>query len=127
MYNMSLSELMTRKGVSQNKTLYDFMGIEELAGNLFRVTQTAAKVKNEKLQGLTALASTAKSVGAQVRNIMISNSGVAPESLPAHEHIDKVRGRLKRTAKAMKKLDGKKKAKPALSARKPPRLEKPAK
>jgi DNA-damage-inducible protein D len=109
MYNMNLSALMKRKGVEQNKVLYDFMDLEELAGNLFRVTQTAARIKHQGVNGLPSLTDTAHRVGREVRNIMIKNGGVAPEALPIAEDISGVKRRLKSAARAMKKLDGKKK------------------
>ena len=52
MYNMSLKQLMTHKGVSLKQVLYDFMGLEELAGSLFRVTQTAARMHTSGVRGL---------------------------------------------------------------------------
>ncbi|MFZ0700449.1 MAG: BRO family protein [Candidatus Acidiferrales bacterium] len=85
MYNMSLSALKLRKGIDPKKTLYDFMGLEEMAGNLFRVTQTAARIKNQKIAGLPALSDTAKRVGREVRNMMMKNGGTPPEALPAAE------------------------------------------
>lgn len=108
MYNMSLSDLKIRKGVHANDTLYDFMELEELAGNLFRATQTAARIKNSGVMGLPALKDTAQRVGKEVRGMMIRNSGVAPEAIPIAENISVVKSRLKSAAKAMKKLDGQK-------------------
>ncbi|MDR3798007.1 MAG: hypothetical protein P4K93_07630 [Terracidiphilus sp.] len=105
MYNMSLRDLMSKKGVDPNKTLYDFMGLEEMAGNLFRVTQTTAKVRSGDLKGARTLEATAKGVGREVRNMMVKNSGIAPENLPIAENIVKVKGRLKSANRAMKKLD----------------------
>jgi len=109
MYNMPLRQLMHHKGVASGKTLYDFMGLEELAGNLFRVTQTAARVRNEKLQGVQPLSQAAKDVGSEVREIMVRHSGIPPEALPVEEPIGKVKRRLKATARAMGRLDRKKK------------------
>ncbi len=109
MYNMSLNNLMIRKGDDPKKTLYDFMGLEEMAGNLFRVTQTAARIKNQAVMGLPALSDTAKRVGHEVRTMMIKNGGVAPESLAIAEDITGVKRRLKTAERAMKKMDGKKK------------------
>lgn len=106
MYNMSLTRLMEHKGVDPRKTLYNFMALEELAGNLFRVTQTAARVKNKGVRGLPALKDTATRVGSEVRTMMIKNSGVAPERLPIAENITVVQRRLKSANRAMKKLDG---------------------
>jgi DNA-damage-inducible protein D len=109
MYNMSLTSLMIRKGIDPKKTLYDFMGLEEMAGNLFRVTQTAARIKSHKVMGLPAVSDTAKRVGREVRNMMTKNGGTPPEALPIAEDISGVKRRLKSAAKAMKQMDGKKK------------------
>jgi DNA-damage-inducible protein D len=114
MYNMSLSNLMFRKGIDPKKTLYDFMGLEELAGNLFRVTQTAARIKNQGIMGLPALKDTAHRVGREVRTIMTKNGGAPPESLQIAEDISHTKSKIKSAARAMKKLDGKKKPQHAL-------------
>ena len=105
MYNRSLADLMQFKGVDPKMTLYDFMGLEELAGNLFRVTQTAARVKTKGVRGLPALKTTAQHVGHEVRTMMISNSGVPPEKLQIAENITVVKRRLKSANSAMTKLD----------------------
>jgi DNA-damage-inducible protein D len=108
MYNMGLQDLRRHKGITGNAVLYDFMGLEELAGNLFRVTQTAARIKNKNVQGITPLVNTATQVGAEVRNMMMKNSGLAPEALPLDQDISQVKKRLKATAREMKKLDSRK-------------------
>lgn len=111
MYDMPLSRLVQHKGASLDKgrTLYDFMGKTELAANLFRVTQTAERIKSSGATGLRQLSGTAREVGAEVRDIMIRSSGVAPESLPLEEDLQKVKKRLKSAAKEMGKLDSPKK------------------
>lgn len=105
MYNMSLRQLQSHKGMPGGKTLYDFMGLEELAGNLFRVTQTAARIRSQQVQGLTRLSSTAKQVGTEVRRMMVQNSGVAPEHLAVEEDVQGVQKRLKKVNREMGKLD----------------------
>lgn len=107
MYNLSLQQLIKHKGatVEKGRTLYDFMGKTELAANLFRVTQTAERVKNVGATGVTQLSITAHEVGKEVRGIMLRSSGVAPESLPLEEDLTKIKGRLKSANKEMKKLD----------------------
>lgn len=112
MYNMGLKQLVVRKGIDPTKTLYDFMGLEELAGNLFRATQTTARIKSQGTRGRDPLMQTAKAVGAEVRQMMMKNSGVAPEALPISSDISKVRRKMVTADKAMKKLDGPKKPKP---------------
>lgn len=107
MYNLSLQQLIKHKGaaVENGRTLYDFMGKTELAANLFRVTQTAERIKNVGATGVTQLSKTAHEVGKEVRGIMLRSSGVAPESLPLEEDLTKIKGRLKSANKEMKKLD----------------------
>jgi DNA-damage-inducible protein D len=105
MYNMSLRDLQAHKGMPQGKTLYDFMGLEELAGNLFRVTQTAARIKSKNVSGLNSLQRTARDVGSEVRRMMIQNSDTAPEHLAIEEDVHGVQKRLKKVDREMKKLD----------------------
>ena len=112
MYNMSLSELRSYKGVMGNGTkhppvLYDFMGLTELAGNLFRDTQTVERIRSQGVLGLKAASESARTVGREVREMMIRNSGVRPEDLPAEEDVKKVKSRLKKASRTMIKHDKK--------------------
>jgi len=53
--------------------------LEEMAGNLFRVIQTTARIRNQVTSGgVERLAQAANQVGREVRD-MIRSSGVAPE------------------------------------------------
>jgi DNA-damage-inducible protein D len=106
MYNMSLKQLQGFKGAESGKTLYDFMGITELAANTFRVTQTAERMKKNNVKGINESVSTAQEVGKEVRGIMLKSSGTAPENLPLEGHISTVKRQIKSTHKKMKKLDG---------------------
>jgi DNA-damage-inducible protein D len=81
------------------------MGKQELAANLFRVTETEAKIRNENVRGQIALENAAMSVGRTVRNAMIENSGTFPERLPISEDIKTVRSSLKKAHKELGKLD----------------------
>jgi DNA-damage-inducible protein D len=82
---MNLSELRQKKGVLEGRSVLDFMSGEELAANLFRITQTQAKIRNEKLRGQLPLERAAHDVGQTVRRTMIEISGKTPESLPTAE------------------------------------------
>lgn len=108
MYNMNLSQLRKYKGLPEGKTLLDFMGKTELAANLFRITQTEEKIKNDNVFGQRRLENTAEQVGKEVRRTMVRISGVPPESLPLEGDIKEVRKGLKATNREFKKLDGKK-------------------
>jgi len=110
MYNMNLRDLKTRKGLvgsATKRSLLDFMGKQELAANLFRVTQTEAKLANDGIKGQKAAERTAESVGRKVRETMIAISGDTPESLALERDINQVKGDLKASSKDFKKLDKK--------------------
>ena len=113
MYNQSLKQLVSTKGaiLDGGHTLYDFMGKTELAANLFRVTQTAERIRRTSASGLDQLKGTAQEVGREVRDIMLKSSGVAPESLPLEENVKLVTKTIKSVSKEMNKLDSKKKPK----------------
>ena len=101
MYNMGLRDLCKLKGVSDGKHLIDRMGKTELAANLFRITQTDEKIKNQNIQGQRALQDAANSVGKTVRKTMIETSGTRPEHLPLSEDINQVRKKIKGASKAL--------------------------
>lgn len=106
MYNMSLKELKRYKGMQDPKSvLYDYMGLTELAGNLFRVTQTSERIKKKGVKGLDALNETAKQVGREVRQMMIDNAEEAPEEIPLESNIGEEKKKLKTAHKKMKQLD----------------------
>jgi len=107
MYNMNLRKLEDYKGLKlkPSKTILDYMGKEELAANLFRFTQTEAKIRREDIIGQKPLERVASEVGKKVRETMIEISGQKPEDLPVAEDITKIRSELKKTQKEFKKLD----------------------
>jgi DNA-damage-inducible protein D len=106
MYNVDLGKLKDMKGLrDRSRSLLDFMGKRELAGNLFRLTETEARLKQEKIQGQRPAENVAFHVGRKVRNIMIDNTGTRPELLPLTSDIKDLRKGLKQTAKELKKLD----------------------
>ena len=109
MYNMSYSRLKEYKGITGSGSLLDFMGKQELAANLFRVTQTEARIRNEGMRGQSQLENAALSVGQEVRSTTIRTSGTRPENLPVAEDIKKVRGKLKKANKELQKIDSAKK------------------
>ncbi len=105
MYNMNLAALKVHKGLKTPGSLLDFMGKEELAANLFRVTQTEAKIRKDRIMGQKPLENVAEAVGQTVRKTMIEISGNRPERLPLHQDIREVRKGIKKTEKELAKLD----------------------
>lgn len=106
MYNMNLNNLKAYKGMAKTKrTLLDFMGKDELAANLFRITQTELKMKNDGVMGHRNSIATAELVGKKVRKTMLDISGVKPEDMELVEDIKKIKTSLKSTHKGLKKQD----------------------
>lgn len=81
------------------------MGREELAANLFRITQTEAQVRGERAFGQTELESTALRVGQKVRKAIEDIGGTMPEVLPPAEDIKEVHKGLKKAHRELKKID----------------------
>ena len=107
MYNMNLSQLKKHKGLQQaNRSLLDFMGKDELAANLFRLTQTELKLKNDQVRGQSNAERVAEDVGKKVRKTMLEISGTKPEDMGLAEDIKKVRTSLKQTHKGLNQIDG---------------------
>jgi len=106
MYNMNLSDLKKLKGLPDiRRSLLDFMGKDELAGNLFRLTLTEGRIKREEVRGQRALESVAEQVGRKVRGMMIEETGIAPEALPAGPDIGSIPGSLRAASKGFTALD----------------------
>jgi len=83
------------------------MGAEELGANIFRVTQTNAKIQREQLYGQQALEAAAFQVGKTVREAIVKTGGTMPENLPPEVHVDKIKSELKKTSKTFTKEDKK--------------------
>jgi len=107
LYNMNLSKLRRIKGVKDGRTLLDFMGKEELAANLFRITQTEGKIRKENVRGQNNLEATAENVGRHVRRTIEQIGGTMPEQLPPAEDLKRVKSGLKQTHRELQKLDKK--------------------
>lgn len=112
LYNMNFSQIKKIKNIPASRSPLDFMGRDELAANLFRITQTDAKIKREGLQGQITLEQAAEEVGRTVRKTMREISGQRPEDLPPVEDIRKVKTGLKATSAGLLKVDQQKKRKP---------------
>ncbi len=108
LYNMFNTKLADIRGVKKEK-LYDTMGRTELAANLFRITQTEERIKNQNIQGQTNLEDAHFEVGREVRNIVIKNVGIEPENLPQEKRLQEVKKEIKKTQKKFLKEDTNKK------------------
>lgn len=104
MYNMFSYQLENKRGIKHGK-LPDTMGRTELAANLFRVTQTEENIKRHNVAGQRDLEQTHYRIGKEVRNIVIRNTGLAPEELPQERKLPDVKKDLKIGYREMKKKD----------------------
>lgn len=106
MYNMSLEELKAYKGTAQHKgTLYDLMGLTEMAANTFRVTQTSERLKKDRASGIRQAAKIAEEVGREVRGVMVRSGGTRPEDLQIEEDLNSVKKGIRQTNRELAKLD----------------------
>lgn len=79
---LGAKEIHARKSLKKSQNILDHMGSEELAANLFRATQTNAKLRRENIQGKDAANETHYQVGAKVRKTIEELGGTMPENLP---------------------------------------------
>lgn len=92
------NSLAKKKWLKKNDNVFDYMSSEELWANLFRTTQTEAKLKRELEAWHDIWQKRADSihfvVWEKVRATIHEIWGTMPENLPAAEHIDKAVERL---------------------------------
>ena len=75
-------DIHSHKGLKKSQQILDHMGSEELAANLFRATQTEAKLRREQIQGKENANHTHYEVGRKVRQTIAELGGTMPEELP---------------------------------------------
>ena len=93
---LKASDIKERKGLKKSQDILDYMGYEELAANLFRATQTEAKLRRENIQGKQEANKTHFEVGKKVRDTIKDLGGTMPEDLPTSESIKRLESKQKR-------------------------------
>ena len=78
-------EIAKRKNLRYREDILDNMGSEELSTNLFRITQTEAKLKNDKINTQKGDNTVHYEVGKEIRNTIEKLGGTMPEYLPTPE------------------------------------------
>ena len=84
---LKAGDIKNRKGLSKSQNILDHMGYEELAANLFRATQTEAKLRRDNIQGKENANQTHFTVGKEVRDTIERLGGTMPENLPTPEKV----------------------------------------
>jgi DNA-damage-inducible protein D len=80
------NDIHARKGLtSEKQKILDYMGSEELGANIFRATQTDAKLRRENIQGKDKANQTHLEIGQIVRRAIAEAGGTMPEHLPTPE------------------------------------------
>lgn len=82
---MTAKDIKEHKHLEKKDDILDYMGHEELAANLFRATQTEAKLRRENIQGKELANQTHYNVGKEVRETIGRLGGTMPENLPTPE------------------------------------------
>ena len=106
----TMQDIHTKKKLKKSQKILDHMNSEELAANLFRATQTDAKIRRESIKGQGDANLAHYVVGQKVRNTIANLGGTMPEELPTHDAIGKAQVRIKKS-KNKRLLGGRKKNK----------------
>lgn len=78
-------QIAKRKNIKESEDILDYMGSEELGANLFRITQTEAKLKKDNIDNEDDACLTHYNVGRTVRKAIEELGGNMPETLPTPE------------------------------------------
>jgi DNA-damage-inducible protein D len=90
------------KRLKKSQKILDHMNSEELAANLFKATQTEAKIKRENIKGQGNANDAHFDIGRKVRNTIKKIGGTMPENLPSMDSISKAKTRIKKAGKKLK-------------------------
>ena len=77
----SADDIAKRKKLRYREDILDNMGSEELGANIFRITQTEAKLQKENISNELDANNAHFEVGKNVRNAIKANNGTMPEDL----------------------------------------------
>ena len=75
-------QIAKRKNIKENEDIPDYMGSEKLGANLFRITQTEAKLKKDNIDNEDDACLRHYNVGKTVRKAIEELGGNMPETLP---------------------------------------------
>ena len=103
LYGMRVKQIQKEKWLKNADNLLDHIGSEELAANLFRATQTEAKIKRESIKWESKANLTHFEVGKKVRKTIQEIWWIMPEKLPATDNIKEAKKRIKQQKKIIKK------------------------
>ncbi len=108
LYNKTAEQLKRDRKLPEKAStrLQDYMGRTELAANLFRVTQTEERLKQDNISNESQAKKIHYNVGTRIRQMVEENTGKFPEQLPVEKKLMDVKKDLKVTKKELEKIDG---------------------
>lgn len=111
LYNKTADQLKRQRQLppKASTNLQDYMGRTELAANLFRVTQTEERLKQDGVKSQGHAEQVHRNVGQRIRTMVRENTGRLPENLPIQKRLPEVRKILKQAKKGLETLDKKSK------------------
>lgn len=85
LYLLTENQIQARRGLTEKQKISDYMGSEELGANVFRATQTDAKLRRDEVKDKEQANITHYQVGREVREAIKRLGGTMPENLPTPE------------------------------------------
>ena len=79
------NEIAKRKGLRYREDILDNMGSDELATNLFRISQTEQKLKKDTIKGENNANQAHYKIGKNIREVIKKNGGIPPEKFKTPE------------------------------------------
>ena len=79
------NDIARRKGLRYREDILDNMCIDELAANIFRISQTKQKIENDKVKGEKDACEAHNKIGKIVRNAIKEAGGTMPEDMSTPE------------------------------------------
>ena len=111
LYNETSGQIKQRKGLKKGQDILDYMGSEELGANIFRITQTEAKLNKSNINDEKLACATHNYVGKAVRRAIEQVGGTMPENLPTPKKSVKELEKEKKKRLKQAETDNKKKLK----------------
>jgi DNA-damage-inducible protein D len=99
LYNSITTEIKQKRGVPVKADLNDYMGVPELAANIFRLSLTSERLKMLKNPSEEKAAKEHWKIGLQIRAMIKENTGHYPEDLPIHTNLKELQSKLKEAQK----------------------------
>jgi DNA-damage-inducible protein D len=87
LYGMALSDVKSHKGLTPSQDLLDHVGRLELSAHEFRANVTQERLNRDEVKTEQRAIETHRTVGQEIRKVMMRDNGVKPEDLPTAPSI----------------------------------------